>query len=65
MKKKISKSPAKNPSKPLVKAPKMWNDRFIFEQIPEFVGEQLPKRNNYHRHCHNHNRKGPEKAENR
>ena len=47
MSKKVKAIPAqKKGAKAQVKvSQKMWSDRFIHDQIPEYIGEELPKRN--------------------
>lgn len=43
MSKKV-KAAAKKEVKGKVVAPKSWSDRFVFDKIPKFVGEEMPKR---------------------
>jgi len=43
MSKKVLKAPAKKVAK-VSKVQKAWTDRYVFDQIPQYVGDELPKR---------------------
>lgn len=46
MSKKALKAPVKKAAK-VTKVQKAWSDRFVFDQIPKYAGEEMPKRNMY------------------